>query len=98
MPSPRSPFTPWWLRAARVSLWLLAPLPFFVLSSSANATETGARIAGHKYDPATLSITAGTTVVWSNGDNDTHNVVIDQGPELFASPVLNPGDQVRFTF
>ena len=98
MRSPRSPFHSWWLRTARVSLWLLAPLPFFFLFSSAHATESSAQIAGHKFDPATLSITAGTTVLWSNGDKDTHNVVIDQGPELFASTVLNPGDAVRFTF
>jgi len=51
-------------------------------------------IANLAYDPATLSVTQGTTVVWTNNDTVPHNVVGD----TFASYTLNPGDTFSYTF
>ncbi len=53
-------------------------------------------IAGFQFSPGTLSIRAGTTVVWTNNEGARHTVTSDDGS--FASDVLNEGDVFSFTF
>jgi len=50
-----------------------------------------------KYDPATLSIKAGETVVWVNKDDNNHTVTSDDGDTL-KSDNLGSGDTYRCTF
>jgi plastocyanin len=64
----------------------------------ATTDEVAVQLAKFKFGPADLSIVVGTTVVWSNSDAATHNVAIDQGPELFVSQVLEQNNSVRLTF
>jgi plastocyanin len=89
---------PQWSIAARLALLLIIVAPSLGLSSSTSAQPFAIKIAGYQYAPGNVNIKAGTLVVWSNTDNDTHNVAIDQGPELFVSPVLKRGDETRFYF
>lgn len=46
--------------------------------------------------PATLTISAGTTVTWTNDDPFNHTVTADDGS--FNSGVVAPGDSFSFTF
>src|SRR6266511_3063511 len=61
-------------------------------NSELNMGDVSVQLAGFAYGPATLNVTMGTTVTWSNTDPTTHNVTMDQGPELFVSPVLKQGE------
>src|SRR5688572_5311974 len=89
---------PQWSIAARFALLLIIVAPSLGLSRATHAQPFAIKIAGYQYAPGNVNIKAGTLVVWSNSDNDTHNVAIDQGPELFVSPVLKRGDETRFYF
>lgn len=60
------------------------------------ATDTVA-IENFAYSPATITVKAGTTVTWTNRDQDPHTVTaMNDGP--FHSPTLNNGQSFRFTF
>jgi plastocyanin len=48
------------------------------------------------FSPATLTVTAGTTVTWSNLDEEPHTVVSDTG--LFRSPAMDTHESFSFTF
>jgi plastocyanin len=59
-----------------------------VTGSSQNAT-VNIDMSGFKYSPAEITITAGTTVVWTNKDAAKHDVVADDNS--FKSPLLDKG-------
>ena len=69
-------------------------------SSSAVAADgkpgTAVVIDNFSFSPATLTVPAGTTVVWTNKDDIPHTVVSMDG--LFKSKVLDTGDRFSFTF
>jgi plastocyanin len=48
------------------------------------------------FAPAMLTVPVGTTVTWTNDDQDAHTVSANGG--AFRSPALNSGDTFRFTF
>ncbi len=48
--------------------------------------------------PAELTITPGTTVTWTNSDDETHRVRSESGPTEFDSGNLDPGESFSFTF
>jgi plastocyanin len=50
------------------------------------------------FGPATLTVAAGTKVVWTNDDADPHTVVSETDPKLFKSPPLDTGETFAFTF
>ena len=56
----------------------------------------GAMSATEPFSPGNLSVPAGTTVRWYNGDQVQHTVTSDTG--VFASPSLTPGAWFSFTF
>jgi plastocyanin len=65
----------------------------------ANAGETPATVVVAKefmFSPATLTVAAGTTVTWSNFDEEPHTVVSDSG--LFRSPALDTNQSFSFKF
>jgi plastocyanin len=45
-----------------------------------------------------LTVAAGTTVTWTNHDDEIHTVVSTNHPGLFKSPPLDSGDHFAFTF
>ncbi|GGU19868.1 cupredoxin domain-containing protein [Lentzea flava] len=60
--------------------------------------STSVEIMGYAFQPATLTINAGDTVVWTNHDTAPHNVVVTNGPEKFTSPTLQQGQTYTYTF
>jgi plastocyanin len=54
-------------------------------------------IAGFAMSPATLSVTAGTTVTWTNQDSVTHTATSDDGTTFDCRP-LSAGASMSFTF
>jgi amicyanin len=59
------------------------------------ATSAKVRIANFAFDPATLTVKTGTTVVWTNNDVVAHTVTFTN---VANSPVLNRGDTFSRTF
>jgi plastocyanin len=53
-------------------------------------------IANFAFVPANLTIKVGTTVSWTNHDQEAHDVTATSG--AFRSPALNAGDHFTFTF
>ena|SRR5688572_22837010 len=49
-----------------------------------------------KYEPGTLKIKVGETVVWENVDDHDHTVIADD--KSFKSGNISPGDTFEFTF
>ncbi len=62
----------------------------------APAGPDAVNIDGFAFAPATLTVKAGTTVTWTNKDEDPHTVVADGG--AFRSQVLGNGGSFSFTF
>lgn len=53
------------------------------------------------YDPETVDITIGTTVVWDNADTTVHTVTSGKAPEtddIFDSEIMSAGGIFEFTF
>ena len=54
------------------------------------------KIKNFGFSPATITLTAGSTVVWTNGDSVQHDVTFDGGG--IGSSVLNHNDTFSHTF
>jgi plastocyanin len=71
----------------------------FLISSCSSTNEPAANevfIQSMSYSPATLTVTAGTTVKWINKVSDTHTVTSDTG--LFDSGNVSKNGVFSFTF
>lgn len=66
-------------------------------STASPATAITVNIADNRFQPATLSVKAGTTVTWVHTGQVTHNVLSVQVADL-RSPDLRPGDRYSYTF
>ena len=77
---------------------LLAELILFVLGSieMARAATHAVEISEFAFSPATLTITAGDTVTWTNGDPVVHTATSTTG--AFDSGDLADGEAFSFTF
>jgi plastocyanin len=53
-------------------------------------------IRDSKYLPGTITVAAGTTVRWTNRDEETHTVTSETG--LFGSAGLDLGEDYTYTF
>lgn len=80
----------------------LAMFSIFVIScgsSSTNTTPTAGNeveISGFAFNPENITISAGTTVTWTNKDAVIHTVTSDD--EVFDSGNLSEGDTFEYTF
>jgi plastocyanin len=69
-----------------------------------SATQTAAmapnaiEINNFAFGPETLTVAAGTTVTWTNHDDEPHTVVNGDNPRLFKSGALDTDDKFTFTF
>ncbi|HEV7421299.1 MAG TPA: cupredoxin family copper-binding protein [Mycobacterium sp.] len=63
---------------------------------SAAPAANAVNIDNFAFVPATLTIKAGSTVTWTNKDEDPHTVVADGG--TFRSQALSSGGTYSFTF
>jgi plastocyanin len=60
------------------------------------ATDTVA-IQNFAFSPATVTVKAGSTITWTNSDQDPHTVTsMNNGP--LHSPPMSNGDTYRYTF
>ncbi len=50
------------------------------------------------FSPATLTVSGGTKVVWTNHDDIPHQVMGADGPTRYKSAPLDTGDSFDFTF
>jgi plastocyanin len=83
--------------AARVIVALAIASCVFAFAApvSARADET-VTISGFAFKPASISVKAGTTVVWVNDDSAPH-IVADKAGK-FRSKTLNKGEKFSQTF
>ena len=65
------------------------------VNAAAVATEA-VSIKNFAFSPATITVKAGATVVWTNDDSIQHDVTFDNGGP--ASSVLNHSDTFSHTF
>ncbi len=64
--------------------------------TTASAADAIVKIDNFTFNPATLSIAVGTTVIWDNGDDLPHSVVATD--KSFRSKALDTEDKFSFTF
>ncbi|MUL63708.1 amidase [Mycobacterium sp. CBMA 234] len=62
----------------------------------APAGPNAVNIDNFAFAPATLTVPAGTTVTWTNHDEDPHNVVAEGGQ--FRSPTMGSGATFSYVF
>lgn len=55
------------------------------------------KIDNFSFNPATLTVPAGTTVTWINNDDIPHTVVSAEG-DAIKSPVLDTDEKFTYTF
>ena len=64
--------------------------------SSGGSSGNTVSISGYAFNPASLNVTTGTTVIWTNNDAVTHTVTSDSG--AFSSGDIAPGQTYSYTF
>jgi len=65
--------------------------------SGATANQTVQETSALKFDPASVSVSVGGVVLWSNTGTAPHNVTFDANPEL-TSQTMSPGDKYELKF
>lgn len=75
----------------------LAPRAVAQTAAAAAATAPGVVIArDFMFAPLTVTVSAGTTVTWTNHDDEPHTIVSDTG--LFRSGALDTNESFAFKF
>jgi plastocyanin len=64
----------------------------------ATTAQTAITIDNFAFGPANIAINAGTTVTWTNHDDEPHTVVNVTDSKLFKSSALDTDDTFSFTF
>ncbi len=72
------------------SVALAAVVAGFMAAGAAAAADMTVKIANFTFDPPTLTVPAGTTVIWINDDDIPHVVAEKDGK--FRSKALDTGD------
>ena len=76
-----------------------AAMLLFGIGAYAGAAAPGAvSIANFAFSPAPLTVAPGTTVTWTNTDDEPHTVTSADGGKMFKSPALDTDDKFSFTF
>ena len=73
-----------------------AALAAAATASAADAPTRDVAMPGKLYEPAHITILAGTAVTWRNGDSSNHTVTADA--DAFDSGYVAPGGSFSFTF
>ncbi|MFZ2073289.1 cupredoxin domain-containing protein [Methanoregula sp.] len=83
---------------AATTMVMPAPVTPVATASSFSGTASVA-IQNYSFIPASITVTPGTTVTWTNLDPVYHTVTsVEPSPVSFNSPVLHQGDTFQFTF
>ena len=67
-------------------------------SPAAESSAIAVDIKNYAFSPASLTVSVGNTVTWTNEDTAPHTVTVTDGPEKFASPTLQQGQTFSYTF
>jgi plastocyanin len=87
------------LRLAAYAMITVAAGLFLGRHEIAAAMEKSAVVIDNfSFGPNALTVTAGTTVTWTNKDDEPHTVVSDADKPLFKSGALDTDDSFSFTF
>ncbi|MFF3455233.1 cupredoxin family copper-binding protein [Streptomyces sp. NPDC002730] len=94
-----TPTTSTLLRAIPALLLVAAASLMGLPSTAAHASsQYQVRMSGYAFTPRSLTITAGSTVTWTNQDTAPHDVKTTSGPHSFHSPMLDKGGSWSHTF
>jgi plastocyanin len=83
-----------WLLAAGAAVLLAGCAAGPVNTGPPVATDTVDLPPSYRFEPAAITVPAGTTVTWTNNDNFTHNVQFGQDEPL----TMRPGESVSHAF
>jgi plastocyanin len=72
-------------------------LALLVVPTAAGAADSAVVIHGFNFDPARLTISAGSKVTWTNRDDEPH-LVVSAGGQFPASPALDTDDSYATVF
>jgi plastocyanin len=75
-----------------------ALLALIVTAPAAWAGDAKVTIKDYMFTPMTLTVAAGTRVVWTNADQAAHTVKSADDATPFASPPLDPGESYSRVF
>ncbi len=84
----------------RFFAWMLIAMAFLLLSGQAYATDITMGSGGNLvFEPNEITISAGDTVTFVNGDLPPHNMMVDGHPELSHSDLaFASGESFEVTF
>jgi plastocyanin len=74
----------------------VSPNPLGAAAEAATTGKATIKIANFNFGPATITVPAGSSVTWTNSDDDAHSVVADD--KAFRSAPLDTGESYSFTF
>ena len=72
--------------------------PLAADAQAVNGTNAQVTIDNFTFSPATLTVSAGTKVTWTNRDDMPHTVTDNDHPKEIRSPALDTGDTYSRTF
>jgi plastocyanin len=82
--------------AVAVILLLAGTRSFSTNAQQAPAKNVEVKIDNFSFSPATLTVSPGTTITWTNHDDIPHTVVSDD--KVFKSKVLDTDEKFSYTF
>lgn len=92
--------TIWSLGIAAVAILILMAAGSRITASAvaqdSKPAETAVKIDNFIFSPNPLTVTAGTTIRWTNRDDIPHNIVSDD--KTFKSKVLDTDEAFAYTF
>jgi plastocyanin len=74
----------------------IASMPRLAAKAADQPASAEVKIDNFSFGPASLTVTAGTTVTWTNNDDVPHTVVSDD--KLFKSKALDTDDKFSYAF
>ena len=84
-----------WLPTA-VGMLILGAMEVYIPSVGQTQTATQIEVKDFTFMPTPLTVKAGSTVTWTNKDDDVHTVVSDTG--AFKSGAMDTNDSFSFKF
>ena len=84
------------IAAGLLRLALFAAIAIAAVPLPARAADVEVKIDNFTFDPPRLTVKAGTTVTWTNGDDIPHTVAASN--KSFKSKVLDTDQKFSFTF
>lgn len=84
--------------AGRAGLVLSLAGGLMAAAPATDASPSDVAIGDFRFEPTSLTVTAGAVVVWTNRDDDPHTVTSADNPKWLSSPPLDTGEAFAFRF